>query len=300
VSDVPAPVTAPCAESSLPARSGSLHKRLPVGDPSFWRARLQAVRDAGKPIHTAVYDVPTVDWIAIQTAHKRLLPGILRSVKRPRVLDAGCGYGALLDILPNEIYYTGVDISYDMLEIAKTRYKHHTFYVADLCNTSIPDRSYDFAICRSIDGMIKDNLGFAVWRRMERELLRIADRLVLLQYTEPSTYTFLDAVSNPEQRCECHIRTDRGYLSYRLGQPGTCEIFDLVVQDGYRRQGIATKLIQDLMDGTPDTLFAFCRHNNKAAKGLYAKMGFRFTGLIEDFYPGCGALLAYHNRGRME
>lgn len=57
------------------------------------------------------------------------------SVTPPRILDLGCGYGALLEYLPKDAYatYLGVDLSDTaILKARKKKYPNAIFKVADL------------------------------------------------------------------------------------------------------------------------------------------------------------------------
>ena len=48
------------------------------------------------------------------------------------VLDLACNEGALLEYLPADLTYTGIDISEKAIERARTHYPQRTFQVADL------------------------------------------------------------------------------------------------------------------------------------------------------------------------
>src|SRR5678815_4432312 len=95
-------------------------KPLPIDEPEFWRERLDRARSIHEDtIHTAIYDVSLEEWNRVQSIHAKILPRLLRDHKYPRVLDCGCGYGALVDILPMDIHYVGVDLSLDLLHEAR-------------------------------------------------------------------------------------------------------------------------------------------------------------------------------------
>lgn len=271
--------------------------RLPIDKPEFWKQRLLATTP--ETIHTCIYDVDISVWENIQTTHLPIIRRILQGYRNPRILDCGCGYGALLDILPREGFtYLGVDLSPDLISLAKRRHPDKRFYWADLRCLSLPYRSFDIAIARSVEGMVKDNLGVAEWRAMEKEILRVADRLILLNYSVPEVYSIVEAV--PPLLSQCRIHTTGGVLVYRYGQPGTCELFDLFVEEDYRRQGVATRLVGQLLDGIDgETVYAFTRADNHAALALYRGLGFAVTP-IPGFYLGSPACLVVRAARRQE
>ncbi|MCX7594743.1 MAG: class I SAM-dependent methyltransferase [Fischerella sp.] len=74
---------------------------------------------------------PSYDWlfpsVFYQAIHKRLLEYV-ELPSHPRVLDLGCGTGRLLDRLASrfpDLYGTGLDLSLQMLRIARQKNRHH-------------------------------------------------------------------------------------------------------------------------------------------------------------------------------
>ena len=162
--------------------------KLPVSDPAFWRERLKRAKQLGH-IHQSVYMEPDFVWERILDEHRKLLEHIL--IPKPfgiRLLDAGCGYGSTVPLLPEGVlvHYWGVDISPDLVAEAKEHYPEHNWDVGDMLNLPYCNNDFDICICRSVDGMIVKNLGQEVWDAMLRELLRVAPVVALMEYTEPS------------------------------------------------------------------------------------------------------------------
>lgn len=67
-----------------------------------------------------------------------------------------------------------------------------------------------------------------------------------------------------------------------------CHLMDLAVHPGYRRRGIATLLLNNVL---PDIEASACRSlylevrmSNRAAKRLYEKFGFRVVGIRKNYY----------------
>lgn len=170
---------------------GVLFMTLPIESNDFWKDRLENARTRDT-IHTSIYDVDYSRWQHIQEIHAGVLLRIFERYPHATVLDAGCGYGALIDILPASIDYTGVDLSPDLIAEARKRYSCR-FMEGNLRTLPFVDQHFDLAICRSVDGMVKENIGIDAWLEMEKELLRTARHLALLNYSEPGMYTVIDA-----------------------------------------------------------------------------------------------------------
>ncbi len=66
---------------------------------------------------------------------------------RGRVLDVGCGTGFLLEI--EDIWaerYLGVDLSQEMLEVARKKFPQHTFERQDMGSLGYPSGSFDSVV----------------------------------------------------------------------------------------------------------------------------------------------------------
>lgn len=156
----------------------------PVDKPEFWKERIaRAVRDGRE--HYSVYLTHKQAWDEIERIHAGIL-----SKEVPvhsKVLDAGCGYGRMSQYFPDHTY-TGVDFSPDFIAAAKLRHPDKEFIQAKLEDLPFKDYEYDVAFCISIKAMIVDNCGDRAWYDMEKELLRVAKKLVILEYTDPDKY----------------------------------------------------------------------------------------------------------------
>lgn len=156
---------------------------LPVSDPAFWKGRLIGA-PKGSP-HHAVFVCPTDRWQRIEAKHREILARTVGPLDS--VLDAGCGWGRLLTLLPEAWVgdYRGVDASPDFVRLAEATYPDKGFIVGDL--RALPwawTGLFDWAILVSIRPMIRRNLGDAEWDKMEAELRRVAKRLLYLEYDE--------------------------------------------------------------------------------------------------------------------
>lgn len=156
---------------------------LPVNTTEFWKSRISDSQKFGD-IHHSVYISRQSLWNEIEEEHKK----ILAPYKEKRVLDAGCGYGRCAPWFDN---YVGVDLSPDLLEIAVKNHPDKTFVIEHLEKLPFSDHWFDMAFCISIKGMIVGNLGEEAWEKIEKELLRVAKEVLILEYEEPATFTIL-------------------------------------------------------------------------------------------------------------
>lgn len=155
-----------------------------VLNPSYWRQRLQ---NCGGELHRAVFNGSVDQFSPIQQRHRMYLKqhiGLTDSI-----IDCGCGYGRLVDFLPDEYRgeYLGVDISPELLELATLLHRNHhiNFTERDLRNLGcFPDKWFDHALVCSVKPMVIRNCGQDVWDRMEKEINRVARKVHYLEFGE--------------------------------------------------------------------------------------------------------------------
>lgn len=154
----------------------------PILSEAYWRRRLeQAPSDA---LHHAIFRCPTDRWRRIEEKHRQILTMLIQP--HDAILDAGCGWGRLLDLLPLGWCgpYLGIDISPDFIEMANRRQERRLFMVGDLRRMPEVKGVYDWAILISMRPMVRRNLGEAAWQEMEVELKRTSHRQLYLEYDE--------------------------------------------------------------------------------------------------------------------
>lgn len=156
----------------------------PINDPSYWRRRLEKAKADPSTIHRAIFQCPLETWQAIECKHREILSRLTRA--NDSILDAGCGWGRLLSLMPRswQGQYLGVDISHDFIEMAWLDHPDRNFYRCNMTRLPrfIQPKQFDWAIMISIKHMVKRNLGDETWEQMESELRRVSKRLLFLEY----------------------------------------------------------------------------------------------------------------------
>src|SRR5436309_2244308 len=119
----------------------------PLFDPAYWRDRLKDARAAGH-LHWSVYRCHLERWKAVEAKHREILARLIGPADS--VLDCGCGYGRLVEMMPAgwRGKYLGVDISPDFVELARKKYGDRplAFEAADLRGLPLPDSSFEWAV----------------------------------------------------------------------------------------------------------------------------------------------------------
>ena len=163
---------------------------MPVEDilnPSYWQQRLLLAPTKAR--HHAIFRCPTEVWERIEAKHRQILAEHIQP--NDSILDAGCGWGRLLTLLPETWRgrYNGVDISPDFIMLARHRYPRQSFAVWDLqklSELSYLQPPYDWAVMISMRPMIRRNLGEEVWTQIETEIRKLAKKLLYLEYDDKS------------------------------------------------------------------------------------------------------------------
>ena len=161
----------------------------PVDDPSFWKERLDQAKLTGDIRHS-VFRAPENEWQKVCQDHVNILNRLILSDWS--ILDAGCGYGRGVDLMPPTFRgrYVGVDQSQDFITIAGMKYPDEEFYCENLTNLPFDDDEFDLSICTSVMIMVVQNLGWFEWEKIQNELLRVSKRGILcLEYGVTDTNT---------------------------------------------------------------------------------------------------------------
>jgi SAM-dependent methyltransferase len=113
-----------------------------------------------------------VDWNGIESQNLRFaqLCRLFDSTRPFSLNDLGCGYGAILDFLPDspEIQYRGFDISEAMVEAARRRHADKAH--AEFMLSSVPDRNADYGIASGIFNVRLEHSDREWWDIFKRTL----------------------------------------------------------------------------------------------------------------------------------
>jgi SAM-dependent methyltransferase len=77
-----------------------------------------------------------------------------------RILDIGCGVGAILDHMPASINYTGIDVNAEYIDKARSRFGHRgTFVLGDVAGfDTIEPGSFDRAVVHGVFHHVDDHV----------------------------------------------------------------------------------------------------------------------------------------------
>jgi len=155
----------------------------PIFSADYWRDRLAVAVDREK-VHHAIYECDGELWNRIRERHRHLLRDNVQL--QDSILDVGCGWGRLLSMLPESWHgeYLGVDISPDFVAMAKKAHPDKLFWCGDVREADFMTERYDWAVCVSVKQMVVGNAGRAEWLKIEGVLKRLAQRVMVLEYSE--------------------------------------------------------------------------------------------------------------------
>lgn len=159
----------------------------PILDPGYWAGRLASAAEE----HQAIFRCPLATWREIEQRHREILAGLI--LPGDSVLDVGCGWGRLIDLMPQEWVgtYAGVDICPEFVRLARERHGRRGIFVnyeaVDVVGTmaeGFPQygAKFDWAIMVSFRPMVRRNLGDEYWNELETEIRKSASKLLYLEY----------------------------------------------------------------------------------------------------------------------
>lgn len=151
----------------------------PIEDPAFWKQRLD---ECDGQIHKAILVANESLFKEMEAAHKKILADLISD--QESILDVGCGYGRLLDMLPESWIgcYTGIDLSPDLVHIARKRHPNYQFIVDNFRWSDMGYVGFDTCVTISMRQMIRQSLGDAAWNQMQAKILRLCKRLIVLEF----------------------------------------------------------------------------------------------------------------------
>ena len=152
----------------------------------FWEKRLRETKSRGKPIHEATARCGKGVWEKSQVEQQVIIRQIIQPCDS--VLDAGCGVGCLVPLLPdNGCTYLGVDFARCLIEEARLQYPEKEFQVANLLDLSqFNKQQFNLTICRGIEGAICGGQGPSIWHQMKEEMERVSELILLMYQFSPT------------------------------------------------------------------------------------------------------------------
>lgn len=147
---------------------------------AYWRDR---VRKCGGDLQRAIFEG---DADAFGRRHAEDMRAIKAAGIKPTdsILDVGCGYGRLLSLLPGDWRgaYTGIDVSEELVELARILHggRPGVRFVCLDASPRLPyrDNEFDVAVSVWFRSMILREVGEEYWSRVDREMRRVARRVV--------------------------------------------------------------------------------------------------------------------------
>ena len=160
----------------------------PVMDPAFWRKRLEE----GGP-RSAVFHCTDAEWERHEKRHRAILDRVIGPSES--VLDLGCGYGRLIDLMPPRWQgpYLGVDLSPDLIKVASEKYPDRAFCVANIAKPEFWRScagDFDWVIAVSLKYTIIGNCGLETWNFIYRHIVNLSWNTLFLEFdlTEEPDY----------------------------------------------------------------------------------------------------------------
>lgn len=152
----------------------------------YWRDSL-AHAVLGGHLHWSMFQCSDAEWHAIQERHRDIILRLnIGCGSYAKILDAGCGYGDILQLMVVGDFscYLGIDLSPHLLTIARQNWPGFTFLEYDLRQPLKLGHHLDFdwAICRSFRSMILREDGPEAWEAVRTNLFIICDKILYLEY----------------------------------------------------------------------------------------------------------------------
>ncbi|MCB9798965.1 class I SAM-dependent methyltransferase [Candidatus Nomurabacteria bacterium] len=100
-----------------------------------------------------------------------------------QILDVACGSGRLYQIFAkNQVQYTGVDFSKELIEIAKEENPECTFFVRDMTDLRLPRESFDVVFCiAALQHLPNEDFRLQALRQM-KEVVKTDGLVILLNW----------------------------------------------------------------------------------------------------------------------
>lgn len=150
--------------------------------PKFWKDRLDRLKNPLDALQEG-----GVNWELVAEKQKEIFKKYISG----KVLDAGCGIGRTIPLMPEGVDYTGIDISPDFIKIAKKEYLTHKLMVGDARKTKFKDKEFDWAILSGMGGY-PENPPSDFWNQVSGEMRRVSSHLIVLWLSKPTEYMIIE------------------------------------------------------------------------------------------------------------
>jgi len=117
----------------------------------------------------AVYDL-FQDLVGARALRQRWIRDCLKPFPGARILDIGCGTAEILPLLPEDVSYTGFDMSPAYIEAAKKRYGGRGTFTCETVEAFAPGDGFDIAMAFGVLHHLSDEESRKVFASARRAL----------------------------------------------------------------------------------------------------------------------------------
>ncbi len=119
----------------------------------------------------------------IQDKNRKIILDCLKN--KENILDLGCGNGEFTNQLSKIATVTGIDISEEMIKIAKTSFPHINFLSASIYDLPLKNKSFDSTICLNTIHHIED------LEKAVKELCRVTKNQILIEIKNKNSLNYI-------------------------------------------------------------------------------------------------------------
>jgi len=136
--------------------------------------------------------------------------GIAKLVNGRTLCDVGCGKAFMVDYLYQKDKYAGVDVSPELLAVARSNNPGYDFWLHDVAKSRLPygEAAWDCALMISVLEHVDD---LATARRIYDEAMRISKEMLIVWHTPP-IYDTTDLI-----RVDCELNKPINQNHYQRG-----------------------------------------------------------------------------------